>query len=119
MASYTRNSTIIALLLVCCAVSSTVAQTNIQGNDGYFSTLMDSLSTMDWQGMLRTVVETAMQYFTAPTNRLDGAASSRAMHSFEADLIVNFVEQSPFLKHYAETTAHYVSNTAALVHNFI
>jgi len=53
--------------------------------------MMNTLSQMDWQGMLRTVMETAMQYFAAPTNRIDD--TSRAYGANEADLVINFIEK--------------------------
>lgn len=112
------QSSLFSLLVLLAVTSSAVAQYNsVQesaGGDSYFSGLMDnvsSLSDMDWQGMLRSVVESLMQYFVAPTTRA-GAATSRAISSFESDLVVNFVEKSPTLRHYAQTAHSYIVGVA-------
>ncbi|KAF2356848.1 hypothetical protein FHG87_012398 [Trinorchestia longiramus] len=110
MVSY-KMLTVVVLVAV---LASTNAQFNnnndIEESGGYFSGLMEnvsSLSGMDWQGMIRSVVESLMQYFVAPTTRR-GGATSRAITDFESDLVVNFIEQSPTLSHYAKLAHSYI-----------
>merc|ERR1719154_975460 len=44
---------------------------------------------MDWRGMVRSVVDTVMNYMAAPVNRQGTAGNSR---NFGADMAVHFIE---------------------------
>jgi len=98
--------------LVCAAVVCAQAQpqtvTAVQEteNQGYFSSLMNSmgsLSETDWQGMVRRLVDTVMQYFVASNTR-EGETS----RSFGGEMAVHFIEGNPTMRHYAMLAHDYV-----------
>ncbi|XP_018022695.1 uncharacterized protein LOC108678738 [Hyalella azteca] len=110
------NRNIFSLLVLVLVATNVTAQFNNEisegGGGGYFSGIMQNvseISEMDWQGMIRSLVENLMQYFVAPSTRRGSAGTARnAVTDFESDLVVNFIEQSPRLTHYAKTLHSYI-----------
>lgn len=98
----------VALSVFALTQASVSRQVQENSEQGYVSSMMSSMGSiaeMDWRGMVRSVVDTVMNYMAAPVNRQGTAGNSR---NFGADMAVHFIETSPTLRGYAETVHDYI-----------
>jgi len=101
---YGRVCVAVLLCVAACAHAQTAVQeTQDEGYFSYIRNRVGSLSETDWRGMVRSVVDSVMQYFVASTTR-DGSSS----RSFGGDVAVHFIEGNPSLRHYAQLAHDYV-----------